>query len=317
MKRILPIILCLLLLTGCAGSKTQIQGFSMDAPYRITATGISKEQESEIKAYLNHIDFVFNVYREDSTLSQLNQTKVLTVSTSDEEMVFDLIEKTLPFCSQVFDISIRPISKLWNFNADIPVIPSESDIADSLACVDYHNIIIENGSVRLTNNAEIEGGAVVKGYVCDNVAKMLAKTSAVIDIGGTVKTIGKTITAGVKSPDGNGLLCSFSLPDGKAVSTSGSYERSFLLNGKLYHHILNPKTGYPVETELVSVTVICDSALEADILSTTLFAENSFRIPKSAEVIYVAKDSTVYVSSGIENFKLLNEAYQVHPLTKE
>ncbi len=311
MKRILSILFCILLLTGCSSPKTKIQGFSMDAPYEITADDLSKEQETEIKSYLNRIDSVFNVYREDSVLSQLNQTKQLTVSTSEEAMLYDLVQATLPYCNGMFDISIRPISSLWNFKSDNPTVPIESEIEKNLPAVDYNNIVLTDNSIHLENNAEIEGGAVVKGYVCEQIAKILSDKTAIIDIGGTVKAIGKSITAGVKSPDGNGLLCSFTLANGQAVATSGSYERNFVSDGKLYHHILNPKTGYPAETDLVSVTVICDSALEADILSTTLFMEDSLRIPKKAEVVFVTKDGSVYASSGIQNFKLLNEEYNV------
>ena len=317
MKQIIPILLCLLLITGCASNKTVIQGFSMDASYRIETSSVSAEQESEIKAYLNQIDSVFNAYQKDSAISKLNHDKTLTAVGSDENILLDLIQQTLPFCNEYFDISIRPVSKLWNFKSESPVLPDNQQISEELASVSYHNIEITGNTILLKNNAEVEGGAVVKGFVCETVAEMLSDKEALIDIGGTVKTIGKNSIIGVKSPDYNGLLCSFTLPDGKSASTSGSYERSFELDGKLYHHILDPKTGYPVETDFVSVTVICDSALQADILSTTLFAENSLRIPESAEVIYVTKDNLVYVSDGIMNFKLLNTAYQTTKLTKE
>lgn len=311
MKQIFSVLLCMILFTGCTAQKTEIQGFSMDAPYRITAKEIPKELETKTKSYLNRIDSIFNVYQTDSVLSQLNQTKQLTVSDSEEAMVYDLIQTTLPYCNEAFDISIRPVSKLWDFNSDSPTIPNDSDIADSLRCVGYQNILLTGTGIELKNNAEIEGGAIVKGYVCDQIATLLSGKSAIIDIGGTVKAIGEPITAGVKNPDGNGLLCSFTLAEGQAVATSGSYERSFIIDEKLYHHILNPKTGYPAESDLVSVTVICDSALEADILSTTLFIENNLQIPESKEVIYVTKDGWVYVSPGIRNFELLNEEYKV------
>ena len=317
MKRIIPILLCIFLLTGCKTQETVIQGFSMDASYRIKAEGISENQENKIKDYLHQIDSIMNAYREDSLISKLNSTKTFTVSNAKDTILFDLLQKILPHCNDTFDISIRPVSKLWDFKSENPMLPDEAQLSENLKSVGYQNIVISDDDIQLKNNAEIEFGAVAKGYVCDQVAKMLSDKNALIDIGGTVKTVGKEITAGVKSPDYDGLLCSFALPNGRAVSTSGSYERNFILNDQLYHHILDPKTGYPVETNLVSVTVICDSALEADILSTTLFLENSFRIPESAEVIYVTKDHSVYVSSGISDFKLLNDTYQKAEFIKE
>ena len=317
MKQIIPILICLLLLTGCSADKTVIQGFSMDSSYRIEAEEIPKKHELAIKSYLHRIDSVFNAYQEDSLISQLNQNKSLVVSDSDEQILFDFIKQTLPYCNEYFDISIRPVSKLWDFKQETPVLPDANKISAHLQSVHFQNIELTEDSVLLKNNAEIEGGAAVKGFVCERVAEMLKDTTALIDIGGTVKTVGQDVIAGVKSPDRNGLLCSFTLPNGKAVATSGSYERNFTLDGKLYHHILNPKTGYPAETELVSVSVICDSAMEADILSTTLFAENTLRIPESNNVIYVTKDGMVYVSSEVQNFKILNDAYQVTTLKKE
>ena len=317
MKRILLILFCLLFLTGCSKKETVIQGFSMDASYQIEAKNISKEQQIAIKAYLGQVDSVFNAYQKNSLIGKLNQTKVLTVSDSEEAILFDLIQRTLPFCNEYFDISIRPVSKLWNFKADVPTVPAANELQNNLNAVGYHNIELTGNTVLLKNGAELEGGAVVKGYVCDRVAELLSDKIALIDIGGTVKTIGQKITAGVKSPDRNGLLCSFILPDGKAVATSGSYERNFVIGDTFYHHILSPQTGYPVESNFVSVTVISDSALQADILSTTLFAENSLRVPKSAEVIYVTKDGSVYKSPKIEQFTLFNNTYQVTTLEKE
>lgn len=317
MKRILSILFFILFLTGCTPKETLIQGFSMDASYRISANNISAEKENKIQTYLNQIDSIFNVYRDDSVISKLNHFKVLAVSDSSEEILFDLIRKTVPYCNESFDISIRPVSKLWNFKTDTPVLPNKQDVQKNLSSVGYQNIRISENEIILENGAEVEGGAVVKGYVCDQIANMLTEDTALIDIGGTVKTVGKSVTAGVKSPDHNGLLCSFTLPIGKAVATSGSYERSFVLDGKLYHHILNPGTGYPAETDFVSVTVVCDSAFLADVFSTTLFAGNSMRIPDDVEVIYVTKENLVFTSAGIENFRLINQAYQLHTLTKE
>lgn len=317
MKRMIPMILCLLLLTGCSPKETVIQGFSMDASYRIKAEGISKEQEVDIQKYINKIDSVMNVYREDSLISDFNRTKSLTVSTSEDRLLFDIIQKTLPYCNDVFDISIRPVSKLWNFKSEEHFLPNAAEISENLSSVGYQNIELSDNGIRLKNGAEIECGAITKGYVCDRIAEMLSEKNALIDFGGTVKTVGKEITAGVKSPDHNGLLCSFTLPNGTAVSTSGSYERSFISDEKLYHHILDPKTGYPVETNLVSVTVICESAFTADILSTTLFAKNKLEIPEIAEVIYVTNDNLAYVSPGVQNFKMLNDTYRVITLKKD
>ena len=222
MKRLFPILLCVFFLTGCTSKECVIQGFSMDASYQIKAQELSKEQEADVKEFLHGIDSIMNAYQEDSLISQLNHSKKLTVADSDEKILLDFVQKTLAFCNESFDISIRPVSKLWDFKTDNPSLPDEATITENLKRVGYQNIIVSHNGIQLKNDAEIEPGAAAKGYVCDQVANMLSGKIALIDIGGTVKTIGKDCVVGVKSPNHDGLLCSFTLTDGKSVSTSGS-----------------------------------------------------------------------------------------------
>lgn len=313
MKRIIILFLCMILLSGCTAKDTVLQGFSMDASYRIQGKEISKETETTIKTYLQNIDSIFNAYQNDSYLSRLNHHKKLTIADRDsgEGILYDVLEKTLPYCNQYFDVSIRPISKLWDFQSETPTVPALEEISTNLKAVDYRNIVLEDDFIVLENNAEIELGAVAKGYVCDWVSNQLTDTVAIVDIGGTVKTIGKNITAGIKSPDHDGVLCAFTLMDGQAVATSGTYERSFTDSGTLYHHILNPKTGMPVDSPYVSVSVIGDSALVCDILSTTYFATDDPQIPDGIDAIFVTKDKQIYATEGILNLKTLNTDYTV------
>ena len=310
MIKIIPFLLCIICLTGCSAPKTEFQGFSMDAPYHITGYGLSREQLDQAKEILNHADNRFSAYRDTSTLSILNHNKKLSVQTDDDKALYQIIDKTIPYCDDYFDISIRPVSKLWDFTSDAVVLPNAEKIAENLKYVDFRNIILYEDSVELKHNAELDLGAVAKGFVCDEIASYLKDEIALIDIGGTVKTVGQSVTAGVKSPTLDGLLCSFTLPAGKAVATSGSYERNITVNGKLYHHILNPKTGYPFESELVSVSVICDSAMVADIMATKLFAMgNTGLSEENLEAVFVTRDRKVYLTDGIKDFKMLHKDY--------
>ena len=314
MKRITFILLvALFCLTGCEQPMQTLQGFSMDAPYSIRTEQLSEEQKNYLKEYLNQADSVFDAYRDGSLLSDLNHYKKLAIPHNDpqKQMLYEIISMSLPYCNRYFDISIRPITKLWIFNTDTPSLPNAFVIGENLTSVDYRNIVLEDDFIYLENNAEIELGGVAKGFVCENVAEYLKGTRAIIDIGGTVKATEKDITAGVKSPTHTGLLCSFTLPAGKAVSTSGSYERCFTVQDKTYHHIIDPKTGYPFDSDYISVSVICDSALEADILSTTYFAMENPQLPQGVEAIFVSKYRGVYVTDGIQNFKLLDTSYRI------
>ncbi len=312
MKRIIFLLILLFTVTGCSKAPMELSGFSMDSSYLVKADTLSVDKQDQIRKYLNHIDGVFNAYRNDSILSRLNQQKKLIVSSDDSDAteLYSVIAKSLPFCDDYFDISIRPVSKLWDFKTDYPSLPDDSDITFALQSVSPQNIILEDELIYLENDAEIELGAVVKGYVCDEVADMLAGSRALIDMGGTVKTVGKDSVVGIKVPFGDGVLCSFTLPEGMAVATSGSYERNFSVDGEFYHHILNPKTGYPFDSDFISVSVICDSAMEADILATINFAKGLTHIPtKNETVIFVTKDRKIFISGEIENFKLLHNEY--------
>ncbi|MBQ7950904.1 MAG: FAD:protein FMN transferase [Clostridia bacterium] len=313
MKKTIIFLLCILCLTGCTKKEAEMQGFSMDAPYRISANELTKEQEHSIKTMLKDADSCFDAYQESSTLSQLNHHKKITVSKDDgnAQMLYQIISASLPFCNQYFDITIRPISKLWDFNADKPVVPDNTVLKQNLRAVDWRNVILEDDFIYLENEAEIDLGAVAKGYICDKIADYLTQEVAIVDIGGTVKAVGEDITAGIKSPTLDGLLCSFTLPAGKAVATSGSYERNFTVDNQTYHHIINPKTGYPFDSEFVSVSVICDSAMEADILATTWFCDENQDYNKNVEAIFVTKDNKIIVTDGIKNFNLLHTDYTI------
>ena len=312
MKRIISLFICILCLSGCSSPEREIQGFSMDAPYQISGYDLSDVQIDETKQILRDADKRFNAFSDDSTLSVMNCQKKLVIDDddSDEAILYRVVSSALPYCDEYFDISIRPVSKLWNFSSDISKIPDEKEVLENLKSVGFQNIVITENSIFLENGTELDLGAVAKGYVCDEIAACLNHNIALIDIGGTVKTVGKNITAGVKAPTLDGLLCSFTLPAGKAVATSGSYERFLESDGKIYHHILNPKTGFPFDSELLGVSVICSSAMEADILATKLFAMGRIDTkPENAEVIFVTKDMQVYVTDGVKDFKMLHNDY--------
>lgn len=300
-----------ILLSGCSfKTNHKIQGFSMDAPYSISAKNTTNEKITKAKAYMDNCDNVFSAYNENSLLYKLNMEKNFSLAYNKD--LFDIIKIGKDYSNDVFDISIRPITKLWNFK-DENTIPNRDLIKENIKKVNYNNIVIDFNSIKLLHNTEIELGAIAKGYVAEKIGSML--DDAIIDIGGTIKsTSKKNITVGLKSPDGNGIFASISLPPNKAVSTSGSYERYFIKDDKLYHHILSPKTGYPVESDIISVSVINQSATIADILSTTFFAQGldiSLANLKDSDCIFVTKDNKVYITEGVVNFKLLNKKYEL------
>lgn len=179
-----------------------------------------------------------------------------------------------------FDITIAPVSVLWNFTADHPSVPDRDALLSAASRVDYRNITIDGNTVTLNNGAEIDLGGIAKGYIADRVAAYLRErgvTSACINLGGNVVTIGakpdgSLWTIGVRDPNGTPEQSEevLKLSDA-AVVTSGTYERFFELDGVRYHHILDPKSGMPVSNGLASVTIVGTRSDLCDALSTACF----------------------------------------------
>lgn len=231
---------------------------------------------------------LFSRTAKNSELYKLN-TRTLTQNTTGKfvltEETADLIKRGL-YYSQLsggaFDISIAPISALWDFNATSPSVPSLPEIEHVLAYVGYQNIFLEKNEIAFSNpDTSIDLGAIAKGYIADRIKEYLLSqgvNSAIINLGGNVLCIGSkpaksAFRVGIQKPfaNRNETIATMSIKN-KSVVSSGIYERFFEKNGELYHHLLNPKTGYPYDNNLISVTIISDESVDGDALSTTCFS---------------------------------------------
>lgn len=205
-----------------------------------------------------------------------------------------------------FDVTVGNLSRLWSIGEDGERIPSEEEIKEELKNVGYENINIENGRISLSSECSIDLGAVGKGLACDYIADYLKVCDdvkgAVVSVGGSNFAFGSYNKAGdkwriaIRHPRSNDFLGVLSISEG-FVSTSGDYERFFEKDSVRYHHILNAKTGYPASSGLISVTVICNSGLLSDALSTACFilGEN-----ESRELLEKYNASAVFVNSDME-----------------
>lgn len=234
---------------------------------------------------------------------------------------FNLIASSLSFCADsldLFDITMGSVSRLWDFKNG--TIPGEEAINNELRHVGFRNIeLYEAGNrffVQLNDPlARIDLGGIAKGFIADKLAALFKETgieSCLINLGGNVYALGRKPDGsrwriGVKDPnDASNVIGSIELENCAAV-TSGTYDRSFVKNGKCYHHILNPSTGKPVDSDVVSVTITSPSALTAEGYSTTLlclgkhdgikFAQSktgimqAFFIENTGEVTYARKQT--------------------------
>lgn len=297
----------------CMNTKITYKVFSEKAALAVT----------EVKAELLRLENALSRFIPDSEVSKINQNSgkgYVNISSETFEILSCAIQ--LSQISQgLFDISVGPLIELWDYKHSFHV-PEGKRIRHVLSLVDFRDLMLNPGekaaSLRRPGQS-IDLGGIGKGYAGDCCIKILQKygvVSAFINIGGNVSTLGNkpdgsSWSVGIRHPRYDGCLIGAVRVTGKAVVTSGDYERYFIdSEGKRWHHILDPTTGYPAESGLISVTVIADSAMTADALSTAIFVAG---IDKGlgylaqfsgVDVVLVDNYQRVFITQG------LKESYQ-------
>lgn len=336
------IIICLItaLFSACSNGQKTItkKGFYFDTIISITLYGT--EDESYIDGCFKLADKcekLFSNTLADSDISKINSAAGKeSVEVSPETL--ELIKKGIAYgelSDGAFDITIGSLSDLWNISeisknlqndkneAGASQIPCQKDIDKAVSHIDYSRIKITDKSVMLTDSlAKIDLGGIAKGYIADLMKEYLEGEgieSGIINLGGNILTIGskenKTpYKVGIQKPfDETGSYIAIVPVTDKSIVTSGVYERYFRVDNKIYHHILDSKTGYPIDNDIYSVTIISDKSIDGDALSTTCFSlgkEKGMRLIESlenVEAVFIYSDMSIHPSSGIENQITLNE----------
>ena len=287
------LISCLLcqafILTSCAGNKiiepvASDTFISLDTVITVSLYKISGDNTMSYEAVLSEAKKVCEKYNAlfdpddpSSDIYKINHAGGGNVNISEDTAY--LIEKSLDLSLKTdgkIDISIYPLKLLWNEGK----VPSPDDINKALSHVDFNNIILDTdkNTVCLSDpEASIDLGFIAKGYIADKIKERLISCgvkSAIIDLGGNVQTIGSkpdnsTFNIGIKKPfSKNGEVIDTINVSDISVVTAGTYERYFEEDGKIYHHILDPSTGYPADSGIVSATIIYPESTTADALST-------------------------------------------------
>lgn len=327
------IILGILLLSGCSDNIKNEKVFSdtrfMLGTYitiQIFDHG-SDELLDEAFSVLISIENSMSTSIESSDISLLNINagKKAVQVTKDTAYVLNKAIYYSEISEGIFDISIGPLVNLWSIGHGAFEVPNLDEIKNVLTYIDYTKISIHNGEIYLAENMSIDLGAIAKGFAADKVSELLVQNrvnSAIINLGGNIKVLGSKITGdpyniGIQNPfdTRNEYLGILSIRN-KSVVSSGDYERYFEVDGKRYHHIFDKTTGFPVETNVASVSVITPFGIDGDALSTIFFSmdvDEGFRLAKQLgdiSLIYVTKDKIVYLSGNIEdNFKLTNSTF--------
>ncbi|MBE5962123.1 MAG: FAD:protein FMN transferase [Lachnospiraceae bacterium] len=252
-----------------------------------------------------------------SEISKINESALIPVTVSED--TYGLLEKGLYYSrlsNGAFDITVEPLTSLWNFSSSSPKVPPASDIELAVSEIDYEKVLLENRTVTLEKEGMgIDLGAIAKGYVADKIKEFLLSkgvNSAMINLGGNVLCVGEkpdgsAFKVGIQKPfeNRNETIAVMELTD-KSVVSSGIYERYFVEDGISYHHILNPSTGYPYNTDLVSVTIISDHSTDGDGLSTVCFAlglEKGLELINSLEdtyAVFITSDYELHYSEGFK-----------------
>ena len=215
-----------------------------------------------------------------------------------------------------FDIAIAPLTSLWDFTAEDPKVPDDAAIQKALPLCSSDGVTIDDQDITLpSDDIQFDVGAIAKGYIANRMKDLLVKkgvNSAIINLGGNVLCIGSKpdgthFKVGIQKPfaDRNETEAVMDIT-GKSVVSSGIYERCFKQNGKLYHHILNPKTGFPYDNSLISVTIISDQSVDGDALSTTCFALGledglKFAEKKGVQAVFITEDYELHYTDGFQD----------------
>lgn len=250
-----------------------------------------------------------------------------------DNRTFELIEEAVKISNISqgrFDLTIGVINKLWNIGSEQARKPEAAEIATALPYIGYEKVKLNSKekTVYIEEGMSLELGAISKGYIADQVKKYLEKqgvSTAIINLGGNVVVMGtspnqeKGWKVGVQDPDKvRGETVGHVYQTNRSIVTSGIYERYIEVDGQVYHHILNPATGYPVENDISGVTVFTDTSTQGDALSTTLFIYgireglDYINDLEGVEAVFIDKDHGVHLSDGLKDkFELTNKEYHL------
>lgn len=299
-----------------AEKKVTKSDFALDTVVSVTLYGTDDPTLAEGCLDLCHkYELVFSRTDSESELYALNEQNSMTVS----DDLLSVITTALHYCevsNGAFDITLGEISDMYGFTSDSPSVPPQDKLDAALAHVGYQHIHVDGHTVTIDDpETVVDLGAIAKGYIADRLADYLKENgqqSAVIDLGGNVYCVGT-------KPDGSDYNVGIQYPfedtsktittvhvSNMSVVTSGIYERSFEQDGVLYHHILNPQTGYPYDNGLLAVSIVSEKSVDGDALSTTCFAlglDGGLALINSLDGIYavfVTDDYQLHYSDGFQ-----------------
>lgn len=273
-----------------------------------------KAEDAITKAFaeVKRIDDLFTTYNQSSSVWKINNSLDSVIYVDSE--IYDLIvlcDSVTKISENCFDVSLDNLIKIWGFDSGNPHLPKKDSIELALTKCCWKNIKIgEQNKIIKKNNVTLNFGAIAKGYAVDRAIDVISNagfTNALVNAGGEIKVVGSEWIVGIQHPrKTNEILKKIKL-ENSSIATSGDYEQYFELDGIRYHHILNPKSGYPAKG-LQSVTIINKSNAYADALATAVFVmgkEKGIKLIEqleNTEAMLVDNDGKIIYSNGFEKY---------------
>jgi len=281
---------------------------------------------------VKELESKLSINDQGTLIDKINEASGMNPIEIDQDTYY-LLEKGLEYgkiSEGRFDITIGPLVKLWNIGLEGQKLPTQEEIDSKLPLINYNDLILNKKDSTAFLKKEgmiLDLGGIAKGYTADVISEMLSErgvNSAIINLGGNILAKGKNVNGslwkiGIQNPNAErGDTVGIIKVENKSVVTSGIYERYFIENGVRYHHLLNPKTGYPYENNIAGITIVSNKSIDGDALSTSVFAmgvEEGLKFVNSREdidAIFVTTDNKIYLSDGIkDNFELSNEDFTI------
>ena len=337
MKKIFSVFFALLTvllsLCGCADAeKSTDEMFALDTIITFciysSDENISTDTISKCKDEIIRLENMLSATKKGSDVYNINHSDAKKVSVSDETIrLLQKARKLSESCDGAFDVSVYELVKLWGFDTKEYKVPTSDEVEKTLRYVGYSDVTIDKNDVLLKKGMSIDLGAIAKGYIGERLYDIMKNSeidAGIINLGGMVVTYSsensyKEFSVGVEYPDTGDVFAKLNVSKPFTV-TSGGYQRYFEKDSKRYHHILDPKTGKPSESDISSVTVISDDGVANDALSTAFYVmgvdetleylkNHNADVEDGYSVIILSSDkSQVFVSEKLkaDGFELLD-----------